>query len=276
MGRSLYNGLGLKSPNTAVPIPNNTAGPFSNLQPYLYWSQSSAGPTAGNYTFSYATGWQGANTLPNLRSSPFTVQAQALSPSFFVLNGGPHMVAQHSADNSLVGPASLYPEQTTPAKPSETVVLYAGGVAFTQFQEWSSNMYWRTDGGFAGDAKAFAVQPSPGTGGNAPCSGTTSDYSFYTFAGWQQQVGEDLQSVVQNPGFNNPAYPADDYSLPNGSPGVGFVVFEPSQAGRSQSCDCIRQRLRLRSQQCFSIRPRITRAYGARCCSLKPRWLDSL
>ena len=39
--------------------------------------------------------------------------------------------------------------------------------------------------------------------------------------------------MVQNPGFNNPAYPADDYSLPNGSPGVGFVVFDPSQAGRS-------------------------------------------
>jgi uncharacterized protein (TIGR03437 family) len=80
------------------------------------------------------------------RSSPFTVQAQALSPSFFVLNGGPYMVAQHSADNSLVGPASLYPGQTTPAKPGETVVLYAGGAAFLQFQEWSSNMYWRTDG----------------------------------------------------------------------------------------------------------------------------------
>ncbi|MGO9228353.1 MAG: IPT/TIG domain-containing protein [Bryobacteraceae bacterium] len=111
--------------------------------------------------------------------------------------------------------------------------LYAAGAPFTQFQEWNSNIYWRTDGAFASYAKAFAVQPSPGTGGNAPCSGNTSDYTFYTFAGWQQQVGEDLQSVVQNPGFNNPAYPADDYSLPNGSPGVGFLVFDPSQAGRS-------------------------------------------
>jgi hypothetical protein len=46
-------------------------------------------------------------------------------------------------------------------------------------------------------------------------------------------MGEDVQGVVQNPGFNNPAYPADDYSLPKGSPGVGFVVFDPSQAGRS-------------------------------------------
>jgi len=62
---SLWNALGLKAPNTAVPIPGNTVGPFSNFQPYLYWSQSGAPPPAGNSTFSFATGWQGANTLPN-------------------------------------------------------------------------------------------------------------------------------------------------------------------------------------------------------------------
>jgi hypothetical protein len=62
---TLYNGLGLRAPNTAVPIPINTVGPFSNVQPYLYWSQSSGPPPSGNYTFSFATGWQGANTLPN-------------------------------------------------------------------------------------------------------------------------------------------------------------------------------------------------------------------
>ena len=111
--------------------------------------------------------------------------------------------------------------------------LYAGGAPFPQFQEWNSNMYWRTDGTFASDTKAFAVQPSPGSGPDAPCSGNTNNYNFYTFAAWQQSVGEDLQSAVRNPGFANPAYPADDYSLPNGSPGAGFVVFDPSQAGRS-------------------------------------------
>jgi uncharacterized protein (TIGR03437 family) len=63
---TIYNGLGLKPPNTAVPMPANTVVPFQNIQPYLYWSQSSAGPTQGNATFSFATGWQGANTLPNL------------------------------------------------------------------------------------------------------------------------------------------------------------------------------------------------------------------
>jgi len=63
---TLYNSLGLKPPNTAVPIPPNTVGVFSNIQPYLYWSRTNVGATQGNATFSFATGWQGANTLPNL------------------------------------------------------------------------------------------------------------------------------------------------------------------------------------------------------------------
>jgi uncharacterized protein (TIGR03437 family) len=62
---SLYNALGLKSPDTAVPVPSNTVGPFTNIQPYLYWSKTDAGQNEGNATFSFATGWQGANTLPN-------------------------------------------------------------------------------------------------------------------------------------------------------------------------------------------------------------------
>lgn len=63
---TLYNQLGFKSPGTAVPVPINTVGPFSNLQPYLYWSSSQAVSAAqGRATFSFSTGWQGANTLPN-------------------------------------------------------------------------------------------------------------------------------------------------------------------------------------------------------------------
>ena len=52
--------------------------------------------------------------------------AQAASPSFFVFNGGPYVAAVH-ANGSLIGPASLYPGSTTPAKPGETVLLYANG-----------------------------------------------------------------------------------------------------------------------------------------------------
>jgi len=111
--------------------------------------------------------------------------------------------------------------------------IYAGGVVFTQFQFFNSNLYWRTDGTFASDSKAFALQPKPDSSGKSPCSQNTNNWTFYTFAQWQQQVGEDVQSVVQNPGFTNPAYPADDYSLPKGSPGVGFIPFDANLAGRT-------------------------------------------
>ncbi len=103
------------------------------------------------------------------------------------------------------------------------------GEAFTAYEQWTSNLYWRTDGGFASDPQAFHVETSLDASGNC---GNKKLWAYYTFSGWQG-TGEDVHGVVQNPGFMNPAWPADDYSLPKGSPGVGFVVFDPSQAGRS-------------------------------------------
>lgn len=62
MGSLFYASLGLHSPDTAVPIPTTPTGPFTNFQPYLYWSDSAAANTQqGYYTFSFNTGWQGAN-----------------------------------------------------------------------------------------------------------------------------------------------------------------------------------------------------------------------
>jgi uncharacterized protein (TIGR03437 family) len=63
-------------------------------------------------------------------STTFTAQAQALSPSFFVFNGGPYVAATH-ANGTLLGPASLFPGSTTPAKPNEIIVLYANGFGQT-------------------------------------------------------------------------------------------------------------------------------------------------
>lgn len=59
-------------------------------------------------------------------SATFTAQAQAEAPSFFVFNGGPYVAATH-ANGSYLGPASLYPGSTTPAKPGEIVLIYANG-----------------------------------------------------------------------------------------------------------------------------------------------------
>lgn len=51
------------------------------------------------------------------------------SPAFFLYAGTPYVIAQH-ADGSLIGPASAIPG-ATPAKPGETVVLYANGLGPT-------------------------------------------------------------------------------------------------------------------------------------------------
>ena len=59
-------------------------------------------------------------------SASFTVQGQAETPSFFVFGAGPDVAATH-ASGAYLGPASLYPGLTTPAKQGETVVLYGNG-----------------------------------------------------------------------------------------------------------------------------------------------------
>ncbi len=71
-----------------------------------------------------------AVTNNSATSAGFTAQAEATSPSFFVFNGGPYVAATHS-NGTYIGPARLYPGATTPAKPGETVVLYANGFGTT-------------------------------------------------------------------------------------------------------------------------------------------------
>jgi uncharacterized protein (TIGR03437 family) len=66
-------------------------------------------------------------TSGGVTSAAVTAQAADLSPSFFIFGGGPYVAAQH-ADYSYVGPASLYSGLTTPAKPGETVTLWANGL----------------------------------------------------------------------------------------------------------------------------------------------------
>ena len=66
LGSLYYASLGLRAPNTAVRIPGNKIGPFNDFQPYLYWSGSpAANPRQGFVSFSFNTGFQGANVSPN-------------------------------------------------------------------------------------------------------------------------------------------------------------------------------------------------------------------
>jgi len=92
------------------------------------------------YIYFISTGQINVLTPPNLTPGPVQVQATVggqmsapfngmvlpLSPSFFVYNGGPYVIAVH-ADSSRIGPVTLYPGLTTPAKPGEVILLFANG-----------------------------------------------------------------------------------------------------------------------------------------------------
>ncbi len=90
-----------------------------------------------------------------IAGAAYTAAAQTVSPSFFVFNGGPYVAAVH-ANGSLIGPTSLYPGSTMPAKPGETVVLYANG---------------------------FGATSTPVTGGSLTQSGTLSPLPAITIGG---------------------------------------------------------------------------------------------
>jgi uncharacterized protein (TIGR03437 family) len=57
------------------------------------------------------------------------IAAQPLAPSFFVFDGT-HVTATH-ANGALLGPSNLYPGLSTPARPNESVILYANGLGST-------------------------------------------------------------------------------------------------------------------------------------------------
>lgn len=61
-------------------------------------------------------------TLPS-NTAPATMQA--LTPAFFTLANG-NAAALH-ANNTIVGPTSLYPNNSTPASPNETIMLFGTG-----------------------------------------------------------------------------------------------------------------------------------------------------
>jgi len=66
LGSLYYVSLGLHEPDSAVPSYTGPAGPFQDFQAYLYWSKSPAiDPKQGFVSFSFASGFQGANVFRN-------------------------------------------------------------------------------------------------------------------------------------------------------------------------------------------------------------------
>lgn len=97
--------------------------------------------------------------------------------------------------------------------------------------DFQSNMYcYLGNGGGctlpSNRADFYSSDDPPLTSSN--CQRTTT-YSSLTQ--WQG-VGEDLGSVLQNP-FSNASATSNDFSLAGSTSAVGFVSFDPSQAGRN-------------------------------------------
>jgi len=63
---------------------------------------------------------------------------------------------------------------------------YACGFSYTQFQTLSGNLYWRTDGAFASDTKAFHIQPNPSSPLCDTLNTSKTDWNYYTFAGCRE------------------------------------------------------------------------------------------
>jgi uncharacterized protein (TIGR03437 family) len=61
-----------------------------------------------------------------VKSAPGFVLVEPLSPTFFEFGAGPYVTSVH-ADGSIIGPATLYPGLSTPAKPGEIILLFANG-----------------------------------------------------------------------------------------------------------------------------------------------------
>jgi uncharacterized protein (TIGR03437 family) len=64
-------------------------------------------------------------TNGGVKSNVVNSAAKALSLAFFTFDAT-HITATH-ADGSLIGPLTLYPGLSTPAKPGETIIVYANG-----------------------------------------------------------------------------------------------------------------------------------------------------
>lgn len=60
------------------------------------------------------------------QSGSFTVNMRLAVPTFLLLGATNYVAATH-ANGGLIGPTTLYPNSSTPAKPGETAVIYAVG-----------------------------------------------------------------------------------------------------------------------------------------------------
>jgi hypothetical protein len=111
-------------------------------------------------------------------------------------------------------------------------------MAFNQYQNFARNMYWRTDGQFATDSKAFHVlttTPPPDKASScAQPSNPNTDWTFFNFSTWKSghplvngkplPMNEDWEGTVsEDPGFGHSGLPSDFLLSKSPVPGFDYI-----------------------------------------------------
>ena len=91
---------------------------------------------------------------------PYSFNTVPPLPMFFAASNNLFYFDRKGADSFYVEGGCTYP-----------------GEAFTAYEQWTSNLYWRTDGAFATDLQAFHVQQSLDASGNC---GNQKLWKYYT------------------------------------------------------------------------------------------------
>src|SRR5262249_40188751 len=90
------------------------------------------------------------------KSNVINSPATGLSEAFFTFDAT-HVTATH-LDGSLIGPTTLYPGYSTPAKPGETIIVYGNGFGPTTVPVATGGL---TQSGTLAGSLIVAIGPGP-------------------------------------------------------------------------------------------------------------------
>ncbi len=255
------NGIYLDNQSGNITVANNLVYRVSENAVYFPMSPYAPNPTNPNFVqnnifnniLAYAR-----NSMINI-SNPFPT-GDFTTPPNLVFQATSNIFYFDRSDTSPGGP--FYVQGGCTWNPDPSTDLFNPSL-YTNFEEWDYNVYYRADvnNPFGSDGHAFHMQNAARKQINppsSPCTSNTKKWAFYSFGppsamnSWQSvgspwllpiaagrhegasDAAEDTNSVVLNPWAANPSGPAnDDYSLPVVPAGIGFMVFDPNQAGRS-------------------------------------------
>jgi len=196
LGSLYYTLLGLTAPNTAVLIPPNTVGYFSNFQPALYWSGTPGGQSSSGYaTFSFNTGFQGANTTGNffyvLPMIPGAITPPAQGTTSLQLSADGQTVYDPKTDVTWLANANLAAVKTfglrycdSPTTPKICINKQDGSMTWDAANEFVARM---NDSSYLGRTD-WELPPSDPTCPNYDCAGARNPMGelFYKQLGFSE------------------------------------------------------------------------------------------